>query len=80
MGKQRRIIQVLEQARIPSKFKLRVEAIDVRYIGELSGHGSGLYVRVPKEICDYYGLAAGDKVKVSILQRKKWTDLEEAEQ
>jgi hypothetical protein len=77
----RRIIQVLEHAKISSKFsKLQVQTIDVRYIGELSGHGSGLYVRVPKEIADYYSLVAGDKVKVCILQRKKWTDLEAAEE
>jgi hypothetical protein len=80
MAKQR-IVQVLEHAKIPSKFsKLRVQVIDVRYIGELSGHGSGLYVRVPKEIVEYYSLVAGDKVKVCILQRKKWTDLEAAEE
>lgn len=74
----RQTLQVLEHPRVSSSFsKLRVQAIDVRYIGELSGHGSGLYVRVPKEIVDYYSLVAGDKVKVCILQRKKWTNIEE---
>jgi hypothetical protein len=77
----RRTLQVLEHAKISTKFsKLQVQTIDVRYIGELSGHGSGLYVRVPKEIVEYYSLVAGDKVKVCILQRKKWTDLEGAEE
>jgi hypothetical protein len=75
MAKQR-ISQVLEHAKISTKFKLQVQPIDVRYIGELSGHGSGLYVRVPKEIVEYYSLVAGDKVKVCILQRKRWTDLD----
>ncbi len=80
MAKRRQIFQVLEHAKISSKFsKLQVQTIDVRYIGELSGHGSGLYVRVPKEIQEYYSLIAGDKVKVCILQRKKWTDLEAAD-
>jgi hypothetical protein len=80
MAKQR-IVQVLERAKISTKFsKLRVQTIDVRYIGELSGHGSGLYVRIPKEIQEYYNLIAGDKVKVCILQRKKWTNLEAAEE
>ena len=78
MGKKRQITQLLERARIPAKFaRLHVEPIDVRYIGELSGHGSGLYVRIPKEIVDYFNLIAGNKVKVAILQRKKWTELEE---
>jgi hypothetical protein len=80
MGKQQ-TLQVLEHPRNSSNFsKLRVQTIDVRYIGELSGHGSGLYVRVPKEIVDYYSLVAGDKVKICILQRKKWTDIEAAEE
>ena len=79
MGKKRQITQLLERAKVPAKFAhLQVETIDVRYVGELSGHGSGLYVRIPKEIVDYFNLVAGDKVKVAILQRKKWTELEEA--
>lgn len=78
MGSKQRLTQVLERSKIQVKFpRMKVDMIDVRYIGELSGHGSGLYVRIPKEICDYYGLVAGDKVKVGIFQRKRWTEIEE---
>lgn len=78
MGSKQRLTQVLERSKVQVKFpRMKVDMIDVRYIGELSGHGSGLYVRIPKEICDYYGLVAGDKVKVGILQRKRWTEIEE---
>ncbi len=76
MTKQR-MTQILQRAKIPTQLpKLQIQTIDVRYIGELSGHGSGLYIRVPKEIIDYYGLVAGDRVKVAIMQRKKWTELD----
>ncbi len=76
----RQITRLLEKAKIPRDFRRpAVQAIDVRYIGELSAHGTGLYVRIPKEILDYYGLVAGDKVKIAILQRKKWTDIENQE-
>jgi hypothetical protein len=72
------ITKVLESAKIPTKFpRLQVQTIDVTYIGEVSGHGSGLYVRIPKEICDYYNFVAGDRVKLRILQRKNWRDFEE---
>jgi len=78
MGSKQRLAQLLERAKVQTKFpRVKVDVIDARYIGELSGHGSGLYVRVPKEICDYFGLVAGDKVKIGIFQRKRWTDLEE---
>lgn len=78
MVSKQRLTQVLKTARIATKLpRLKVDMIDVRYIGELSGHGSGLYIRVPKEICDYFGLIAGDKVKVGIFQRKRWRDFED---
>jgi hypothetical protein len=73
------ITRVLESAKIQTKFpRLQVQTIDVTFIGEVSGHGSGLYVRIPKEICDYYNFVAGDRVKIRILQRKNWRDFEEA--
>jgi hypothetical protein len=78
LGTRQRITQVLKTSGIATKFqRMKVDMIDVRYIGQLSGHGSGLYVRVPQEIIEYYGLVAGDKVKVAILQRKRWTEVEE---
>jgi hypothetical protein len=77
MAKQR-ITQILERAKIRTEFpKRQVEVIDVRYVGPITGHGSGLYVRIPKEICDYYDLVAGNQVKIIIAQQKRWTDIEE---
>ena len=77
MAKQR-VTQILERTKIATRFpRLQVQSIDVCYIGDVSGHGSGLYVRIPKEICDYYNFSAGDRVKIRILQRKNWRDFEE---
>jgi hypothetical protein len=74
----RTITKVLETAKIRTKFpRLQVQSIDVTYIGEVSGHGSGLYVRIPQPIIEYYGIVAGDRVKLRILQRKNWRDFEE---
>ena len=78
--KNKQLTGLLEKAKVPRKFqRLAIESVDVRYIGELSTRGSGLYIRVPKEIVDYFDLMAGDKVKIAILQRKKWSELEEAD-
>jgi hypothetical protein len=78
LARSRTVTRILENAKIPTKLPRKtVDIIDVRYVGQLSGHGSGLYIRVPAEIIDYFGLVAGDKVKVSIHQRKRWTEIEE---
>jgi hypothetical protein len=75
-----RITQILERARIPTKFpKRQTESLGVTYIGEASGHGSGLYVRLPKEVCDYFGLVSGDRIMVRLVERKRWTEVEEAD-
>jgi len=72
------VTKLLEKGRIQRKFpRLQVQTIDVKYIGEVSGHGSGLYIRIPKEIVDYYGIVAGDRIKIALLQRKNWRDFEE---
>lgn len=79
MAKQR-ITQILERVRIPTKFPKRdIEPIGVTYIGEISGHGSGLYIRIPGDICEFYGLTAGEKIRLSLLHRKRWTEIEEAD-
>lgn len=79
MAKQR-ITQILQRAKILTKFpKREIEPIGVTYIGEVSGHGSGLYIRIPGDVCEFYGLTAGEKIKVSLLQRKRWTEIEEAD-
>jgi hypothetical protein len=73
-----RVTQLLEKAKISSKFPSRqLETLGVTYVGDVSGHGSGLYVRIPREICDYFGITSGDKIKIGLLQRKRWTDIEE---
>ena len=75
------VTKYLEKARIQTRFpRLQVQTIGVVFIAEVSGHGSGLYVRLPKEIVDYYTIVAGDRVKVAILQRKNWKDFEETVQ
>jgi hypothetical protein len=53
------------------------ERIGLKYVSTLSRHGSGLYVRIPGEAIDFFELVAGDQVKVAILERKRWTELEE---
>ena len=47
------------------------------WISMMSKYGSGLYFRVPPEFVKFFGLVAGDKVKVGVFQRKRWTDIEE---
>jgi hypothetical protein len=51
------IAKVLETAKIQTKFpRLQTQTIEVTYIGEVSGHGSGLYVRIPQPIIEYYSI------------------------
>lgn len=63
---------------LPSGAKL--DAINMHYIAKLSRHGRALYFRLPQPMIEWFGLAAGDKLKVCILQRKKWAELEAAEE
>ena len=78
MSSQGTLTRVLESGKIPTKFpRLQLQVLDIRYIAEVSGHGSGLYVRIPKEVVDFYGIVAGDRIKVALLQRKNWRDVEE---
>jgi hypothetical protein len=43
----------------------------VRDVGEkltlnVSGAGSGLYLHLPKDLCNTYGIIAGDRMKVTL--------------
>ena len=66
-------VKALESGKIQSKFpRLQVQSLDVKYIAEVSGHGSGLYIRIPKEIVDWFGIVAGDRIKCALISRKAW--------
>jgi hypothetical protein len=56
---------------------MRLDAVDVRIVAKVSRHGCGLYFRIPQSITEWFGLVAGDKVKIIIAQRKRWTSIEE---
>jgi hypothetical protein len=78
LARSRTVTRLLENAKIPTKFpRLQVQTIDVTYIADVSGHGSGLYLRIPQPVIEYYSIVAGDRVKIRILQRKNWRDFEE---
>jgi hypothetical protein len=73
--KSKTLTKLLEK--IPKKFpKLHVQSLDISYIGEVSGHGSGLYLRIPKEVVDYFMIVAGDRVKIKLIERKNWRDID----
>jgi len=70
---QQQLERILESGSVRQKFpRLQVQTLDVKYVAEVSGHGSGLYVRIPKEIVDWFNIVAGDRIKVALLQRKAW--------
>ena len=56
---------------------LTSQRIGVDIVGSIVRQGSGLYIRIPQSIVEYYEMVAGDKVKVGVLQRKNWRDFEE---
>jgi len=56
---------------------LTSQRIGVDIVGSIVRQGSGLYIRIPQSIVEYYEMVAGDKVKVGILQRENWRDFEE---
>ena len=53
--------------RIPKGF----QPINTNHIIRVSSHGSGYYLRIPKEICDVMEIDKGDKIFVQLLGVKK---------
>ncbi len=52
------------------------QRIGVDIIGPVVCYGSGAYVRIPKEIVDYYGFVGGDRVEIRLIERKNWRDID----
>ena len=43
------------------------QIIDERRTLNVSSHGKGLYLYLPKDLCEVYGINTGDRVKVQLL-------------
>jgi hypothetical protein len=53
------------------------EKIGVTIVTEPKAHGSGIYLRVPKNVVDAYELVTAEKIEVTIDRAKRRTPVEE---
>lgn len=58
-----------------------VREIKERRTLNVSSHGKGLYLYLPKDLCEIYGINGGDRVKVQLLELFKcdWAEEEQEE-
>jgi hypothetical protein len=47
---------------------VKAEKIQLETLLRASRHGDGIYLFIPKDIVDVYGLVAGDRVKVKLVE------------
>jgi len=47
------------------------QTLKVTVVSRVSAHGDGLYLYIPKDVIDVYGIAAGDKIEVQFLRQFK---------
>lgn len=45
--------------------------IGLRTLLTVSRHGTGIYIHLPKKICDTYDVSAGDRIEVELLDHFK---------
>jgi hypothetical protein len=46
---------------------VKAQKIDLQALLRVSAHGDGLYLFIPRDIVDVYGIVSGDRVKVKLL-------------
>ena len=47
------------------------QVLKITVIARVSAHGEGLYLYIPKDVVEAYGIIAGDKVEVQFLKHFK---------
>ena len=58
---------------------MKWEKIGITILGKPSSHGGGLVVRIPKKVCDAYGLYTADVVEVEIRRARQPEERETSE-
>jgi len=53
------------------KLRLLREPLDISFIGKLYRMREAWFVRIPKEIADYYQFSTIDRVKVHLAERRR---------
>jgi len=48
----------------------------------VSSHGRGLYLYLPKDLCEVYGICGGDRIKTQLLElfKRDWAEEEKGEE
>jgi len=56
-----------ERVRMVKKWKV-VREIKERRTLNVSSHGRGFYLYLPKDLCEVYGIIGGDRIKAQLLE------------
>ena len=65
---QRAMVDVLQKI---ERIKIRVGRISSEWPAQLTTRGSSYYLKVPREVVNYYELTSGDWLKVHVTELKR---------
>jgi len=62
------------------KWKVEREIKERRTLN-VSSHGRGLYLYLPKDLCEVYGVNGGDRIKAQLLElfKRDWAEEEKGD-